>query len=144
VDGQSYREVEMAIDVIANGQHGKVIVRRANTDGTVVLLVCEEFESVDEMIGPVLVPVTPDHEERERLPDPEKRSRYPMLAQFIEQPLVIDVSPLPEGILQFAPEPFARQAISMLSQGVHDVELDEDLAREFGFRGLGQSKAEPV
>lgn len=134
----------MPFKVIGEGKHGDVIFRREEADGTVVLLVCEEFASLDEATGPVIAP-EPDDKDPEQGADesaPGGNRVFPLceraasLRAASDEPLVVDISEMPKGMLLFTPGQFTREAIASLEAGKTCVVLNEQSAREFGFTSV--------
>jgi hypothetical protein len=127
----------MPLKVIGKNKHGEVIFRREDDDGTVVLLVCDEFDSLEEAAGPAISP-EPD----EPPPPREKKGdggggSFPMfLRAAADHTLTIDISRLPRGALMFSPTHLASSAIESLEAGHSYLDLDEQSAADFGFRGL--------
>jgi hypothetical protein len=118
------------IDVIHENEHGEVIIQRREADGTIVLLACEEISRIDQVSGPIISPQQPGQ------PPSRPGGVFPTLARASEEPLRLDISPLPEGILQFDPTVFGREAIIALRAGERDLMLTPERASSFGYRGL--------
>ena len=129
--------------VIGKNVHGEVVFIRMKEDGTLVVLTCEDLDSLDELAGSVILPRSEDTEEK---PDDSSGDGvFPLagleaLRPASDAPLRIDISDLPQGLLIFNPATLAREALRLLESGEAEVHLDEDSARAFGFtRVLGQS-----
>jgi hypothetical protein len=115
------------LDIVADQEHGEVIVTRREADGTVVKLICKEEDGP----APAIVP-----EPHEPQPPPKKGGIFPMLFNSMESVLRVDISDLPRGILRFDPGEFASAAMHRLRLGETEVALTENSASEFGYRGL--------
>ena len=126
----------MSLKVIAEGRHGDVIVLRRKADGTVILLACTEYISPSEASGTTIVPDSDEKDAQAPADPPKQDGVFPMLESASDQSLVIDISEMPAGILQFTPERFSRHAIAMLRNGETETALDEQSASEFGYMGV--------
>lgn len=116
----------MSIQIVARGSAGKIIIRDRREDGTIIVLVCEEFEPTDG--GGIIIP--PD--------DDENDGPYPMLVQrgIVEQSFTVEVdtTALPGGPQLFTSREFLEQALDTAAQGVRRVSIDLENSARWGHR----------
>lgn len=119
----------MAIDVVANQYHGKVILTDEKSDGSAVILVCEEWDPSSPPAGPALTPtrgpVTPTEPE-------EEGDIFPKGGMKSLGTLTLDASDMPSGLSTFVAERFCGACIELLLQGTHADRIAPDSER-FGF-----------
>src|SRR3954453_3594077 len=119
----------MAIDVVSRGKRGRIWIRGAREDGAIVMLVCEEADSLlDGILGDKGVdPIIPE-------PDPHKRGTFPMEFHEPDKPfeLTLDTSKLSSGLQRFRLGRFVRRAAELAEEGVGKVSLDDETAESFG------------
>ncbi len=127
----------VAIEVIHGSSHGTVVLLDEKDEGTVVVLVCEEWEPGMELAGPTIVPVHeansgPEEEEE------EEEGIFPMgaLPLGLERigAVKIDVTALSPGVQAFNAERFCEAAIRLIREGVERFPLQPREGEEFGFR----------
>lgn len=132
----------MGLDVVGPlGRSGRVIVSDERADGTVILLICEEYDS-----GVGAVFVRPEEEPPPELPAPrgfpwptEELSRLQaaaeVLPESVRRPFIlrIDTSGLPPGPQAFRSDALLRRVFEAASDGVERVILDARNAREWGW-----------
>lgn len=127
----------MAIDVVANDYHGKVVVRDTKDDGSAIILVCDEWDPSRPSAGPT---VFPDPDERVQDEDnPPERVIYPLGVTASLGTLEIDVSDIPSGRSAFDSGRFCEAAVSVLLTGTRRIRLGPYEAEAFGFRARGSS-----
>jgi hypothetical protein len=128
--------------------HGEIIFCREDDDGTVIVLTCEDLESLDDVIGPVIVPQRIDEDADPKASKPPPGS-FPVVELFAQsdlspasdQPLLVDISEMPRGLLIFNPRQLTHGAFDLLEVGETHVTLNEQSAHKFGFtRTLNQQR----
>jgi hypothetical protein len=120
----------MAIDVVSRGKRGRVWIKDERDDGVIVMLVCEEADSLldgilgDKGVGPVVAE-----------PDPHKGGTFPMEFDEPDKPfqLTLDTSKLSSGLQRFRLARFVQRAAELAEEGVGKVTLDEETAESFGW-----------
>lgn len=117
----------MAIDVVSDQYHGKVVLIDRKPDGSELLLVCEEWRPGSPPIGPVVVP------EPSPQPPPERRGKLP-LGLTTTGTLSLDITALPSALIAFDSERFCRASIALLREGIEERSIGPEEAEEFGYR----------
>jgi hypothetical protein len=121
----------MAIEVVSGNSHGKVVLVDEKDDGSVVLLVCDEWQPGTELVGPTIVP-EPDP------PPNEEDGIFPMgvLPMGIERSgtVTLDVTALSPGVHAFASGHFCETAIRLIRMGVQRLALQPQDVQQFGLR----------
>jgi hypothetical protein len=117
----------MAAEIVARGRAGKIIIRDHREDGTIIVLVCEEFEPTDG--GGIIIP---------RADDDEDDGPYPMLVQrgIVEESftLEVDTTAMSGGLQVFTSREFLEQALETAAQGVRRVSIDFGNSERWGHR----------
>lgn len=138
----------MAIDVVADGLHGKIVFVDQDESGSEILLVCERWyrEGGDPIgtVEPTVASPPPDEP-----PDSKGGGIVPLgLAARLAEPkgtLALDVTALGKGLHVFMSEALCRSALTILSQGEQEVALTREGARELGHCAtLGEGEAVPA
>lgn len=133
---------------IGKNKQGEIVFIRQDEDGTLVILTCEDLDSLDELAGPVIVPRRIEDTEEDDGHSPKPGS-FPLALLETHQPaadtaLRIDISDLPQGLLLFNPAKLATHGLALLESGKAEVRLDEDSAGAFGFtKVLSERRMEP-
>lgn len=116
----------MAIDVVADDYHGKVIIRDQKSDGSAVLLACEELPT-----GPATGPAAVPEPEDEKGTD---SGFYPIGGTQFVGVLQLDMTDAPSGLSTFDSHRFCEAAVTSLREGVHRVRFGRQEAEAFGYR----------
>jgi hypothetical protein len=131
--------------VIGRNLRGEIVFIRKDEDGTLVVLTCEDLDSLDELAGSVIVPRRIEDEEGDDQPQEEGSFPVGLLdthQSAADTALTIDISDLPRGLLLFEPAKLARSALALLQSGETEVRLDPSSAVDFGFtKALGRRSA---
>jgi len=120
----------MAIDVVANQYHGRVVLVDEKSDGSGVILVCEEWGPSSAPAGPALTPIQgPAAPTRPA----QEEEIFPMGGMRALGTLTLDASDLPSGLSAFVAERFCTACIELLRQGTHGYRMTPDDSERFGF-----------
>jgi hypothetical protein len=118
----------MAIEVYIREKSGTIILRDKRDDGTVILLVCQEYEPS----GGGGVVVAPDKDEEYPMYAAlERRAERAGLSRFRLEVDTSDLSPEP---LRFTTREFIEAAGQAVDRGVERVELTTETAKEWGYQ----------
>lgn len=118
----------MGIVVQARGRSGEVLARDTRPDGTVVILVCKQWDSPIGN-GVVVGPGEPAKEDKTLL------GEFPLFGVHAEEKpfrIVIDTTGLPAGPMHFRSERFLEAASEAASEGATEVVLSRHNAEFWG------------
>jgi hypothetical protein len=120
----------MTIEVLGRAQSGKIYIRDDRSDGSILLLICEELDNG----GGIIAAATTGESDDDDGPYPMLEKRGVAEKRFV---LDVDTSKMPSGVLKFDSAQFVDRALSVARDGVKQVELTEEIADDWGYRGEG-------